>query len=222
MRQGDLVKLETKPRAISDIIDYVVDACRGKSVLNIGALGDVKYYLPNYKNIWLHEKILQVANDSTALDLDEEGCKWAKEHGYDVIHGDCETMELNKQFDVIVMYEVIEHLNAPVTALSNILKHLKPNGSLIITTPNPTAFPLVVSTFLNRQPNVFYDHVCEFSPENIQAISDRLRVKLTDVAYFTRHDSRSKALDFKSYVLRGIGSVLPRCHYQFAAVVKHN
>lgn len=222
MRQGDLVKLETKPTAIRDVVDYIVGLCVDKVVLNIGALGDVNYYLPHKKEIWLHDRIVQVAKSSMALDLNVEGCQWAEQHGYPVVHGDCETMNLEKKFDAIVMYEVIEHLNAPVNALTNILKHLKPQGSLIITTPNPTSLPLFLSSLLNKEANVFYDHVCEFSPENIQAICDRLNVKLKDVAYFTRHDSRTPILNLKSYVLKSLCTVMPRCHYQFVAKIAHS
>ena len=220
MRQGDLVKLEIKPKSINNIIDYIVERCHQKEVLNIGALGDIKYYLPNKKEIWLHDKIAQVASETMALDLDKEGCEWANQHGYEVMHGNCEDFKLDKKFDVIVMYEVIEHLDAPLVAIKNILAHLKEGGKLIVTTPNPTALPQFISTVLNKQPNVFYDHVSEFSPENIQAICDRLGTRLSDVSYFTRFDGRSSSLKLKSHVLRGVAGILPRFHYQFAAIIE--
>jgi len=42
----------------------------------------------------------------------------------------------SKNFDVIVLFQVIEHLFEPDTMLQPVLNHLKPNGIFIFTTPN--------------------------------------------------------------------------------------
>jgi predicted SAM-dependent methyltransferase len=46
-------------------------------------------------------------------------------------------MELNQSYDVIVAGEIIEHLENPGLFLRNMRRHLKPQGKLILSTPNP-------------------------------------------------------------------------------------
>jgi len=48
---------------------------------------------------------------------------------------------LNKlsKFDIIVLWQVIEHLPDPWTVLKTLIGHLRPNGLLIISAPNPDA-----------------------------------------------------------------------------------
>lgn len=50
--------------------------------------------------------------------------------------GNAETFDLNAQFDLITSFQVIEHLYNPNAFIANCRKHLKPNGVLLITTPN--------------------------------------------------------------------------------------
>lgn len=50
-------------------------------------------------------------------------------------HDICE-MALPETYDLILMIDVIEHLEAPVRALRNMGLSLKENGSLVVTTPN--------------------------------------------------------------------------------------
>ena len=53
------------------------------------------------------------------------------------LQGNAEKLDLGqRKFDVIVSFQVIEHLYDPSAMLSRMHRHLKPNGLLIITTPN--------------------------------------------------------------------------------------
>ena len=42
----------------------------------------------------------------------------------------------DEMFDVITLWEVIEHLRQPVSVLDNLRKHLRPGGLLTLSTPN--------------------------------------------------------------------------------------
>lgn len=51
--------------------------------------------------------------------------------------GNVEVFEIpGAQFDVIVSFQVIEHLFKPESMIAQVKKHLKPGGLFIITTPN--------------------------------------------------------------------------------------
>ncbi len=88
-----------------------------------------------------------------ALDL---GCRdgyWAKRlenEGYKVVAADIEpryekaiVVDANRrlpfsdaEFNLVWSSEVIEHLNSPVFSIGEMLRILKPNGKLVLTTPN--------------------------------------------------------------------------------------
>jgi ubiquinone biosynthesis O-methyltransferase len=57
-------------------------------------------------------------------------------------------LPLNITFDVIVASEVIEHIRQPVNFLSACSKLLKPNGLLILTTPNRNFLSYLLIVFL--------------------------------------------------------------------------
>lgn len=54
-----------------------------------------------------------------------------------LIQGNAENFELGQgRFDLVVSFQVIEHLYNPGAMLENVLKHLKPGGLFLVTTPN--------------------------------------------------------------------------------------
>lgn len=58
-------------------------------------------------------------------------------------------IKLNKKYDYIVAFEVLEHLKNPENALKNIKKLLNKNGTLIFSTPYPTRVALADPTHIN-------------------------------------------------------------------------
>lgn len=58
-------------------------------------------------------------------------------------------VRLEKKYDYIVAFEVLEHLKDPVKALKNIKKLLKTQGTLIFSTPFPTKRSLSDPTHIN-------------------------------------------------------------------------
>ena len=58
-------------------------------------------------------------------------------------------LKINKKYDFIVAFEVLEHLNSPEKALLNVKKMLNKNGILIFSTPFPTKRSLGDPTHIN-------------------------------------------------------------------------
>jgi ubiquinone/menaquinone biosynthesis C-methylase UbiE len=75
------------------------------------------------------------------MELSPGAIKIAKSKGLNVIKGNVYKIPFKDNiFDLVHMSEVIEHLLDTDKALSEIHRVLKPNGKLIITTPNFTSF----------------------------------------------------------------------------------
>lgn len=54
-----------------------------------------------------------------------------------LIQGNAENFDLGKsRFDLVVSFQVIEHLYNPGAMLDNVCEHLKPGGLFLVTTPN--------------------------------------------------------------------------------------
>lgn len=81
--------------------------------------------------------------DAEAIERDSNCCRFIYETmRVKVIQGDdvSEALEGMEEYDVITLWQVIEHLADPWKTLEAISKKLKPGGIVVIATPNPKAF----------------------------------------------------------------------------------
>lgn len=221
MRVNDLVKLGVKPKRITDPFEYLEDLVRGKLVLNVGAAGGVEDYLPDNRLAWLHHRLDVAAAKLVGVDIDSEGIEYARGHGVEILNANCENMELGTKFDFVILSDVIEHMNAPVYAVQNLMRHLLPDGTLCITTPNAIAALGLGKILTGRSLNIYWDHVATYCPEHIQALCDRLGYRLDEVFFFDHVDRRTRINLVKSYVSAGIAAIYPRLASSFLAFVKH-
>ena len=126
---------------------------------------------------------------------------------------------MDESFDLIVLSDVIEHLNNPGLALANLADHLAPGARMIITTPNATFAGNFLKTLLRLPLDVYWDHTALYAPEHIQALCDRHSYRLESLAYYTLQDRRSLATKTKSAVVTVLGWFNPRFHGAFLCVI---
>ena len=220
MAHSSLIRLKPKISRISDPFAIIDNYARGKKVLNVGSAGGVELYLPDNKEMWLHERLLKVADDVVGVDIDQENLAHAEKHGYSMLEENCETMNLAQKFDLIVMFDVIEHVNAPVTAVNNLLQHLVEGGKLLITTPNATAGGTYIRCMTRKRINVFNDHVAVYYPEHFQVICDRIGAQLTEMYLFDHKDKRSVGTKLKSILFRSLTRISIRMASSLMAVIE--
>jgi SAM-dependent methyltransferase len=85
-------------------------------------------------------------------------------------------------FDIVVLTEVIEHVSNPISFIEILLKLVKPNGKVILTTPNKSFYPSNI-TWSSDLPPV---HLWWFSEDSISFITNKLSSKVTFLD-FTRY-----------------------------------
>lgn len=74
-----------------------------------------------------------------------------------VYQGNAEKFEIDDEFDLIVSFQVIEHLYDPQSMLQCVKRHLKPGGHFLVTTPNLSG---IGATFMGSKWHGFReDHV---------------------------------------------------------------
>lgn len=219
MRVGDSVRLDRPPRVIGDAHALIINLAADSRVLNVGAAGNARYYKEHGMGGWLHKRLADRAAGLIGLDIDEAEIAAARNIGFDIIAGDCETATLGETFDLIVLSDVIEHVGNPGMALANMARHLAPGGRIVITTPNATYAGTCLKALCGRSPNVYWDHVALYTPEHIQAICDRHGYRLQDTAFFTLSDRRTPAMRVASAVVAALALLWPRFHASFLCVI---
>jgi 2-polyprenyl-3-methyl-5-hydroxy-6-metoxy-1,4-benzoquinol methylase len=75
--------------------------------------------------------------DVVGIEQNEYICKFAKEkYGLEIINADIEEYDLGeKEYDLVLMQHVLEHLKDPISVIRKIHKSLKENGYLVIWIP---------------------------------------------------------------------------------------
>lgn len=86
-----------------------------------------------------------------------------------------------KKYDVILFFEVIEHLKEPEKAIDIIKKILKPEGVLILSTPNKYVYHFL--SYLEREP-IDPTHVSEMTFKELRNLMDRKFKKNYYFAFF--------------------------------------
>jgi 2-polyprenyl-3-methyl-5-hydroxy-6-metoxy-1,4-benzoquinol methylase len=87
----------------------------------------------------LARRLVERGASVIGLDTDEQAAAEARAVCEQVLVGDVETMELpfpDESFDVVICGDLIEHLHDPQRFLSRVRPLLRPDGRLLLTTPN--------------------------------------------------------------------------------------
>ena len=93
---------------------------------------------------------------TTALEFNQESTKKLRHEGFEVIVKPLEMADLpTDSFDLISLWEVLEHLPEPRLILKEIIRILAPGGVLIILVPNMES---MVTRLLHEKSNTFGGH----------------------------------------------------------------
>ena len=160
-------------------IRFIVTHCRGKDVLDLGC---VQHNPENYKSkYWVHKALTRSAKSVDGIDLYENGVNYLKSIGYNITVGNAERFRLEKRYDVIVAGDLIEHLENLGDFFECCKLHLRPEGKLLISTPNPWhwRFILKAALFKGRvKPNA--EHTLWICPTVLSNMASRHDLKVTD------------------------------------------
>jgi len=106
-------------------------------------------------------------------------------YGYDTFHGtlDQYSDQLKEQYDLVTMWDVIEHVSDPITLLKDAVKCLKPGGFLIIKTPNINC----------PEVNIFYNYYHSFKREHLVYFTKESLSKYASLAGLSAYLITSKS-----------------------------
>lgn len=124
------------------------------ALLEIGAAhGDFLYALKNRG--W----------KTSGIEISEDAVKIAKEkNNIDLYTGTLESFESKNKFDVICMFQTLEHLPNPKFLIDKSFELLNPNGIIVIEVPNINSFDMKINFERKRLSYDLPRHLSHFSP----------------------------------------------------------
>ena len=163
-------------------IRFVTKYCSGKSVLDIGC---VQHNPENYKSkYWLHKAIKQVASSVVGIDLYEEGVKYLKDRGWNIVVADAQAFDLKQTFDLIVAGDIIEHLEDFHGFLTCCRNHMNNDSKLLISTPNPWYWKKTLQVILGGKViTVNPEHTCWFDPTTLRQLVRRHGFDIGEIVF---------------------------------------
>jgi 2-polyprenyl-3-methyl-5-hydroxy-6-metoxy-1,4-benzoquinol methylase len=139
LTNDEIVYIEQSLQSNPERVEHQVDAVRrhidieGKRVLDIGCGGGL-----------FLSKMKKAGADVLGIELSDTRAHYAKtKHGFDVVKRAIEDdywKTFHGMFDVVTLWDVIEHVNYPLATLRSAADMLKSGGILLIDTPCRDAF----------------------------------------------------------------------------------
>jgi 2-polyprenyl-3-methyl-5-hydroxy-6-metoxy-1,4-benzoquinol methylase len=165
-----------EPKILAGRQGFLVAACADQSVLHVGCVDSGLAEERFARGELLHQRLAAVARELWGTDVDQEGIRFLRDHGYDrVLALDLSTATPGDDlaaagFDVIVVGEVLEHLSNPGRMLSALRELMAPGRTrLIISVPNAFALSSLFS-FARGVELVHPDHNFYFSRSTLRTL----------------------------------------------------
>lgn len=137
----------------------------------------------------LAEPLARLGAKVTAIDPTPELISVAREHaagqGLDIDYRVSAVEDLDGRYDLITSMEVIEHTADPQQFLNDLAKRLAPNGLLMMSTPNATAWSELITITLAEGfgaiPKGTHDFDKFIAPERMKQLLANAGLKCLDV-----------------------------------------
>ena len=155
-----------------------------------------------------------------AVEPSPEGAANCKKKNINVYQGVIEKLDINKKFDLLVNFEVIEHLFSPKNFLNSMKKFLKKKGFIILTCPNGMGFD--IQLLKEKSDSIDHEHINYFNPSSIKKLFrgcgykvlevftpgqldvDIVRNKILNKKFFLNNNSFYEDIIIKNYATKGV------------------
>ena len=136
---------------------------------------------------------LSVLNDNNiknkGIDLDKSRINFCKSKKLNVELSNLSN-EKNNSYDLITMFDAIEHFYNPILELKNAATKLKPKSYILAYTPNINSLSFEL---MKSELNLFavFRHICFFNEKSLKYLCKKTGLKIKSIEYF--------GLDVKDY-----------------------
>lgn len=154
---------------------------KGLEILDLGCGGGL-----------VSEPLTRLGASVTGIDFVKKNIKTAKHHAkisnlkINYLNQDILSIKLNKKFDIILMLEIIEHINNWESVVNKILKYLKPDGKIIFSTINRTLHSKIFAIFIAEEilkwvPKKTHNYRKLVKPKELTSFLEKNNMKILDI-----------------------------------------
>jgi len=137
----------------------------------------------------------------TGLDFSLEAKEMAKKNGVKILNETIEDhVKINSDYDVVVNFQVLEHVDNPKGFIENSLLALKKGGLMVISVPSESSFlKFAPNSILNMPPH----HVTRWSDDTLKHIASQYNLDLVGF-----HHEKVQPIHFEWYLSTLISSLI--------------
>ena len=179
-----LNKISNSKPVIKEFI--IQERCHEKDVLDLGCIRHNADFILNNPDC-LHNKIRRTAKSVLGVDCLADEVKRLRNSGYNIICADVtKRLNMEEQYDVIVAGDLIEHLINFEGFFDNCARLLKPDGILILTTPNPFYSGEYHYIAFKERFLVNPEHTCWIDPQCMMQLVGRFGFSIREAFYIKK------------------------------------
>jgi 2-polyprenyl-3-methyl-5-hydroxy-6-metoxy-1,4-benzoquinol methylase len=106
--------------------------------------------------------------------------------GATVINANCNEKQFfpDENFDLVTLWDVVEHLENPSLCFSNVYNYLKPDGMVVVTTHDIGS--LFARIMGKRYPWLMRFHLYHFTPETLSALMRENGLEVIHTSYYSK------------------------------------
>jgi len=166
----------------------LLEFARGKRVVHVGFVDEHRLEAKREGGTWLHARLAEAASSLVGLDVEEEGVRWAAEHGFEAYAVDAQSPKAVAALglepaDVVIAGEVVEHLDAPGPFFRALGYLVRSDGLLVVTTPNAYRLLNFLAPIAGVE-LVHPDHTAWHSPHTLATLLARGGWDVEGTAYY--------------------------------------
>jgi SAM-dependent methyltransferase len=173
-------------------LDQIQQISKDKSVLHLGCTNWPYTRDAIDADMLLHTRLSETARELYGFDFDQEGIDALASGGFtNLFQADLQNLsavELDKQFEVIIAGEMIEHLNNPGLFLDGIKRFMNRESRLVLTTINAYAGMRFFVYGLRGKGGtlepVHPDHVAYYSYSTLKLLIERHGFQVDDFMFY--------------------------------------
>ena len=173
---------EIRPIRVKYILDQTINKnIENLEILDLGCGGGL-----------VSESLSRLGANVTGIDFVKNNIEVAKLHAakkklkINYRNANIEKLKINNKYDIIIMYEILEHLDAWQSLLTNITKNLKNNGVIIISTINRNLLSKLMAIYVAENvirwiPKGTHNYSKLIKPEEIINCLEKSNLKLKNI-----------------------------------------
>ena len=202
--KGYCYKIIGQSKAGGGKIEYLTALLHNKSVIHLGCTDHMDCIEQKIKeNIWMHKVLTEVSGNCIGLDINEKAVEFIKKryakkpfaeniHVADITSGYLRKHQIKA--DYLFMGEVLEHIDNPVSFLTQIVQsNYGCFKKMIITVPNMYSIDTKIYGWFNIE-QINTDHRYWFSPITLWKVVDRAGLEVSSIELVSSSISNKRNL----------------------------